>query len=143
MAGTDDDLLRQYPISEQLIEKRNDPGFLEVCRTLIIEIHSIVRAAIDHKCRRPGLGFDEIVITVPVNWGDAFQKAYLAVIRKVYNDVCTESMDNVHVIAESDAAMHYMLEHCVGGENRIDEDWNMLLFLDFGGHSMVSNFPDG
>ena len=136
VAGADDLLLRKYPISESIIALRHNAEFLALCRGILVELHKRLRTHIDVSCRLKNLVYEEIALCVPLNWDSSFLNEYLNIIKEVYPEICANGMDNVHFISESDALAHYMLQHCIG-EGRLDEEWDLILFLDFGGHTMV------
>ncbi|KAK3375200.1 hypothetical protein B0H63DRAFT_526473 [Podospora didyma] len=132
LANAQDHVMARYPLSKELRNKRGDQAFLTTCRAILVQLIKNLKQSVDAVCAAEHLEYTEIVFTLPVQWEKPFQTAYLDIIEEAFD--WGEKMDHVHFIAEADALAHYVIT--TRAEVIEDEDWDRILFLDFGGHSM-------
>ncbi|KAK3692162.1 hypothetical protein B0T22DRAFT_475125 [Podospora appendiculata] len=130
LANADDSVLSKYPLSQELRERRGDPDFLATCRAILVQLLKDIRKRIDQICEKKLLAYTEIVLTIPIQWEKPFQTVYVSVVAEAFG--WEDKLDSISVALEADALAHYVINE----EQRELEDWQYVLFLDFGGHSM-------
>ncbi|KAK5654194.1 hypothetical protein OQA88_7625 [Cercophora sp. LCS_1] len=141
LVDTDDKLLERYPMSERLRNMRGNAEFKQTCRAIIVEWLKQLRRKADTKADQRAIYYNKIVFTVPFNWTKPFQEVYLDMIEEAFPDQYAADEergvargDNITIMAEADALAHYIIK----AEWKSLQDWNTVLFIDFGGHSMAS-----
>ncbi|KAK3333328.1 hypothetical protein B0T19DRAFT_458502 [Cercophora scortea] len=130
LANADDLVLEQYPLSHELRQRRGDAAFLATCRQILVQLLKNLRKRVDHVCEKKLLEYTEIVLTIPIQWEKPFQTVYVSIVAEAFGWEGKE--DSISVALEADALAHYIINE----EQRELEDWQYVLFLDFGGHSM-------
>ncbi|KAK3357079.1 hypothetical protein B0T25DRAFT_566398 [Lasiosphaeria hispida] len=73
--------------------------------------------------------YDEIAFCVPGSWGKPFQDQLRPLIKEAFP---RQDMNQVYFLSESIALAHYTISN----ELHQLSNWSLVLFLDFGGHSM-------
>ncbi len=160
LANADDDILAKYPLSEELKAQRGNPEFLAKCHRILVEMLKNLKKHIDKACHLKRLVYTEIALSMPLQWDAPFEREYLQVRyadtyipiypcakgktveadihAKIIRDVFDwdDDPDKTFFILESDGMANFIL--------REDADklrnWELALFFEFGGHSMVSPF---
>ncbi|KAK3322204.1 hypothetical protein B0H66DRAFT_194556 [Apodospora peruviana] len=133
LADVDDNVMAQYPLSAELRQKRGDPAFLKICRTILVELLRRLKKRLDQVCETRALQYEHVVFTIPIQWEKPFQTQYTCIIKEAFGWQDKSLMDKIHFMSEADALAHYMIQH----EMHQLDDWEVVLFLDFGGHSMA------
>ncbi|KAK3340343.1 hypothetical protein B0H65DRAFT_577934, partial [Neurospora tetraspora] len=135
LANVDDSVLADYPLPADLMTLKEDAQLREDCRTILAVLFGRLRERVDEYTKRRDLYFDEIILTIPSQWDATFEAIYESIVKEAF---AYESKDgekiekNVHFCGEADALARYIILH----EEKELDDWEVVLFLDFGGHSM-------
>ncbi|KAK3379629.1 hypothetical protein B0T24DRAFT_695468 [Lasiosphaeria ovina] len=129
LADASDDVMERYPLSGELRNRRGDKAFLATCRKVLVCLMQQVKARVDEVAQSRRITYEEIVLTLPIQWEKVFQDQYVSIIKEAFE---WQDMDRVHVITEAVALAHYMMEY----EDHHLEDWDFVMFVDAGGHSM-------
>lgn len=142
----EDKFFEQYALVSPLREKQHDPAFREKLRQGLVDLVSAVRAMVQEQCKSRGLRVTSIGLSVPSQWTMEFEDVYRDIVAEVFDEE-TSPKKQISFHTETEALAHFLLEHhleqLLGQEmlfaiqrNRIAH--KVLLFLDFGGHNMVS-----
>jgi hypothetical protein len=134
LANASDTLLDQYPSVHHLTDKKDDPVFRGQLRRGLIALLSTLRDAARAVCREHGIRMARIGLTIPVQWGLEFEDVYRELVKEVF-DMRDETQ--IHFFTETEALSRYLYKHH-GHELDPGNQHNSILFLDFGGHNMVS-----
>ncbi|CCC05865.1 unnamed protein product [Sordaria macrospora k-hell] len=135
LAKVDDSVMADYPLPADILAMKDDDLLLSDCRTILAKLFSGLKDHVDDFTGRKRLCFDEIVLTIPSQWNATFENVYTSIIEDVFsyeNEDGEKMKKEVHYCGEADALARYVI---LNEENEL-EDWEVVLFLDFGGHSM-------
>lgn len=135
LARIDPELMVDYPLPEDLMTHNEDEGFLEDCTEILSRLIKGVKERVHAIAQRKGLFFEEIILTIPAQWDTSFEDVYRPLVENVFtytNEEDEQIKPKIHFCGEADALARYVILH----EGRELEDWDVVLFLDFGGHSM-------
>ncbi|KAJ4402425.1 hypothetical protein N0V85_005307, partial [Neurospora sp. IMI 360204] len=135
LANVDDAVMADYPLPADLMALKGDAQLREDCQTILAMLFGRLRERVDDYTKRKHLFFDEIILTIPSQWDARFEAVYESIIKEVFtyeNEEGAKVKKDVHFCGEADALARYIILH----EERELEDWEVVLFLDFGGHSM-------
>lgn len=134
LAQVDDSVMADYPLSSGILDMKNHTELLDDCRVILGKLFHGLKERVDAFARKKRLCFDDIVLTIPAQWDSTFEKIYTAIIESVftYDEDGKKVKKEVHFCGEADALARYVI---IKEEGEL-EDWEIVLFLDFGGHSM-------
>ncbi len=126
--------LSNYPLSLRLLEKARSldkQKLSKVTNDIFNKFFRQIKERVDATCydRQVPLRYTKVVLTIPHQWGPSFQKQYYTMISRAFKI----QAETICFTEESHGLAHYMLSRAT---NRM-ADWTLVLFLDFGGHSMV------
>jgi len=130
LVGAEDNILSEYPLSAELRRMRGNKEFLAKCRAILVELLRRLKARIDEVCRKRYLTYSEVALTVPEQWAKPFQLLYISIFKEAFG---WDDEETIHILAEADALAQYVMRT---DADSLD-DWNHVMFYDFGGHSMV------
>ncbi|KAK3401243.1 hypothetical protein B0T20DRAFT_505497 [Sordaria brevicollis] len=127
--------MADYPLPQDLMTYHNDETFLEDCKEILARLLQGLKERVDAVAQRRGLFFEEIVLTIPAQWDTPFENAYEKIVEDVFaytNEKNEKIKPKINFCGEADALARYVIIH----EVQELQDWDVVLFLDFGGHSM-------
>lgn len=108
---------------------------------MLVKFFTRVRKHVDNFARDHNMEYKRIGLTIPSFWGKTFQDHYDAVISHVWKDwkdrVGT-APDSISFVTEIEAQAHYIIRNM---PHKLEEATEVL-FIDLGGHSMVSSRND-
>lgn len=133
LAGANDKLLTEYPLFQTLLRHKHNSWFLERLRQGLREAFETIYERVRDICRARKMKIVEIGLTVPAQWTLDFEDVYKKLVTEVF---CIEP-SKVKFHFETQALAHYILRHHIHDIRQGDEFANVVLFLDFGGHSLV------
>lgn len=123
----------EYSLVTPLRDHRDDPAFQSRLQEGLVDLLSAVHEAVAKKCVLYSLKIQTIALSIPTQWTLEFEDVYKQIVLEVFplpeDAICfyTETESLAHVL------MTENLEQISSGE-----DHDVFLFLDFGGHNMVS-----
>lgn len=137
LAGAEDELLGQYPLVTRPMERRHDSHFLARLRRGLTDLFTVVRRQVVEVACKHRLTVDKIGLSVPSQWTIEFQDVYRSIVSGVFR----HPENDIYFHPETVALAHYLFrDHpeelgLVGGTF---EEVKNFLFIDFGGHNVVS-----
>ena len=132
-----------YPLSQKLRERKNDPLFTTIAISIIETCFRRIKDHTELLCMGLQLEYQEIALSVPGQWVQEMLDLYAEIISRVFHHV---SVDQIHWANESEALLHFILHHhgykLVRQPQPFSDVTNVeyldiLLVIDFGGHSTV------
>lgn len=132
-----------YPLSKKLREQKNDPSFTNIAVTIIEKCFEKIRDHAELLCIGLQLEHEEIALSVPGQWAQAMLDIYADIISRVFHNL---PVDNIHWANESEALLHFILKQHnyklipqpqPSSSTTEVGPLDMLLVIDFGGHSTV------
>lgn len=137
------ELRDQYCVIEPLYKYNDDEdGGSDLDAKLkqgLLELFKALRAETDVQCERKRLKVEQIVLAIPSQWVGAFQDIYMSIVSDAFSGIVTE--DAIHFVKEVEGIAHYTFrdeKSCFWETPRLISR-ETVLFLDFGGHSLVSS----
>jgi hypothetical protein len=155
MAGfPQDKLLAEYTHVHALRRHAGSPEFGRRFRRGLVELFVSVLNAAKALCDRKLLRITELGLSIPAQWTLEFQDVYTDIITEAYKEAhsgASIQAEDIHYIYETEAIAHYLLSKHLeelrmptvraNARRAVKKDARLLyekiLFLDFGGHSMV------
>lgn len=146
-----DRFFEQYALVNPLRKYKNDVAFRQRLRRGLVELFSAVRDMAREQCRSQGLRITSIGLSVPSQWTIEFEDVYRDIIAEVFDEL-TRPKEQIRFHTETEALAHYLLRNhlkqLVGEQTfreikRNSSAHKPLLFLDLGGHNMVSALCPG
>jgi hypothetical protein len=135
LANASDELLEQYPPVRLLMERKDDPDFRAQLRRAMVALLSVLHEATAAVCCDQGLRIVKIGLTIPVQWGLAFEDVYRSLVVDVFDIPDTTQ---IYFFTETEALSRYLYKYHARMLDPRDQH-NAILFFDFGGHNMVTN----
>lgn len=137
LANASDELVEQYPLVNPLLERRTDLEF----RTRLIQglegLLSTIQVRVRQICRSKKLTITTIGLSIPAQWNLDFEDIYQELVSRIFKHPASE----IYFHTETEALAHCLFKDHL--DELQDEPDNRahdaLLFLDFGGHNMVSS----
>lgn len=130
-----DDMLEQYLLVRPLMDRKNDVRFLARLRQGISELLAVLYEDVKQVCKSEGLKVTRIGLSIPSQWTMEFMEVYA----DIASDVFVHPKDAIFFHTETEALAHFLLkESLLTIQARPDDAYSVFLFLDFGGHNMVS-----
>lgn len=114
---------------------KHDLGFRGRLLQGLHELFSHIKQRIDSVCDQQGLVVEKIGLSIPAQWTLDFEETY----RNIVSDVFHHPPGRIFFHTETVALAHYLIKdfsRVLGFSHQED----VVLFLDFGGHSMVCQF---
>lgn len=135
MSGARDSILMKSPFGMVIVKRMEDPKFRQTVEQIPRKLLRGVRTRIDDVCQENNLEYDRIVLTIPPHWNwPELQDVYVSIVAEVFE--FQEREDRIITTTEIEGLVHYLLWM----RPELLEDWDFVLFLDFGGLSAVSPF---
>ncbi|KAL0941658.1 uncharacterized protein CTRU02_204421 [Colletotrichum truncatum] len=137
----EDNLFKQYSLVNPLRRHKDDPNFIFRLETGLRDLFSAVRKLATQQCKNRRLKITSIGLSIPSQWTLDFEDAY----RRIIIDVFGVPRDGIFFHTETEALAHFLLQDHRAlllesgdeeGECDSVADYEVLLFLDFGGHNM-------
>jgi hypothetical protein len=135
LANASDALLEQYPPVCLLMERKDDPEFRAQLRRAMVALLSALRDATAAVCRDQGLRIVKIGLTIPVQWGLAFEDVYRSLVVDVFD---IPDATHIYFFTETEALLIYLYKYHARTLDSCNQH-NAILFFDFGGYNMVTN----
>jgi hypothetical protein len=137
-------LIDDLPILDPLRRYLGGSEPVEPLREMVKRhLESVAKAAL-HVCDNENLSIEHIVATMPATWITPFQRLYEEILMSVFPDT---HPDELTIIYEPEAIGHWVLN---GRRREFREfrrshkrDVKTVVFVDFGGHTVVSSLRDG
>lgn len=133
LSNASQDLLKQYPLVGPLLERKDDPHFLNRLRQGLKELFSTLHRRIEGICNARRISITTIGLSVPAQWTYEFADAYGDIISEVFN----QPKSDISFYSEAVSLVHHLFRNHMG-ELGLSGDSDIVLLLDFGGHNMVS-----
>ncbi len=135
LADCSDVLLNQYRLFDELLRMKDDPAFMARLRDGLRDLFSTIRTRVHAECERKGLVVTKMGLSIPAQWTMEFEDVYMEIVTGVFDMV---PADQVYFPTETECLAHYLFmdywyDLNTGGP------YDMILFMDFGGHNMVSH----
>ncbi|KXJ90707.1 hypothetical protein Micbo1qcDRAFT_196172 [Microdochium bolleyi] len=126
-------ILDQYCVAKPLFEC-GDPDLKKYLEQGLRELFQRLREEVQKVCKKKWLQVDRIALAVPSQWTSDFQDVYYGLISDIFE------VAHIEFVREVEAIAHYMFR------DESTDFWDvqrpsareLVLFLDFGGHSMNS-----
>ena len=117
------------------MKRRHDTAFRARLHRGLEDLFSTIASQVDKICRRKGLIVADIALTVPSQWTLEFEDLYADIVGKVFD----RPHSAIYFCTETEALANFVLR------DNLDDlildghsSYDTMLFLDFGGHNMVS-----
>ncbi|KAJ1325671.1 hypothetical protein MN608_08865 [Microdochium nivale] len=123
----------QYCVAAPLFA-RKDPGLCARLRQGIRELFRALHEEVEETCHDTHVKINRIALAIPSQWDGSFQDEYRAIVSEIFD------ITHIEFVKEVEAIAHYMFQ------DNLSKFWKarqhiarqLVLFLDFGGHSMNS-----
>jgi hypothetical protein len=133
LANASDELLQQYSLVGPLMERKDDLLFRDRLLRGLKEFFSTLYRRVTEVCRWKRISVSSIGLSIPAQWKVDFEDIYRDIIAEVF----CHPRSAIYIHTETVALAHYLFRnHMDEGELHGVKD--VVLFLDFGGHNMVS-----
>ncbi|KAK3934743.1 hypothetical protein QBC46DRAFT_273214 [Diplogelasinospora grovesii] len=130
LANASDHLLEQYPLVTPITERKDDEAFRGRLREGLIALLTQIRVQVDQICTDNLLYIEHLAVTVPAQWTLEFEDVYKGLLDEVFN------MPGKYVfVTETEALAHWLFRRYLLEAER-EQQHDVMLFLDFGGHNM-------
>ncbi|KAH7029303.1 uncharacterized protein B0I36DRAFT_130549 [Microdochium trichocladiopsis] len=132
------DLREQYCVAEPLY-KSVDPNLGLKLKRGLLELFCALRVEVERMCKVRRMEVTKIVLTIPSQWDKVFQDIYHGIVSDAFDGILEET--RIEFVKEVEAIAHFLFrDDCYrfDGCDRPSPQ-EMVLFLDFGGHSMASH----
>ncbi|GKT50060.1 uncharacterized protein ColSpa_10241 [Colletotrichum spaethianum] len=135
LADASDELLEQYHLVRSLMERKSDAKFLDRLRQGLEELLAVIKCSVDDICTRQRIKVTRIGLSIPSQWTLEFEDVYKNIVSSVFG----HSQSSIFFHTETEALAHYLLDE--GLDYLLPDqhsEYRVFLFLDLGGHNMVS-----
>ncbi len=132
LANAKDELVEQYPFLGALMDRKDDAAFRRRLVQGLDELFSVVRGRVDEICDVCNFKVVRIALSIPCQWDLDFEDLYRSNVARVFG----QPPSNISLHTETEALAHFLLH---SSHKEIPTNNAYVLFLDFGGHSMVSS----
>lgn len=133
LANASDELVKQYPLVQPLLERKNDLAFRDRLYQGLEGLLLVLRDHVNKLCKAKRLSISTIGLSVPAQWNLDFERVYQNLVAAVFSHPPSE----IYFHTETEALAHYLFKDHID-ELQDNGANDALLFLDFGGHNMVS-----
>ncbi|KAH7014319.1 uncharacterized protein B0I36DRAFT_389249 [Microdochium trichocladiopsis] len=130
------DQLQHYYAVRPLLPRKHDARFRSRLWRGLHELFGKVRDRVHEVCQAKRFRLASIAITVPVQWTLDLADTYRALVSQVFE----HEKDQISCITETEAAAHYLFKESLPellARRSLNKN-DLVLFLDFGGHTMNS-----
>lgn len=131
-ARASDELLEEYPLAHHLTERKDDTTFKNQLRKGVVGLVTVVRNAALAICKSQRYRIVKIALTIPVQWTLDFEDAYRGIILEVFHD---SDESDIAFFTETESLGRYLYKYYAHDLDP-DDQYNSLMFFDFGGHNM-------
>jgi len=134
LANASDELLQQYALVQPMLDLKEDPEFRDRLDQGLRQLFSTIQRHVKAICTRRKLQVDTIALSIPAQWNLDFEDTYRDIVAKVF----AHEPDKVCFNTETEALAHYLFRDHIEELPLGNDGQYVVLFLDFGGHNMVS-----
>lgn len=130
-----DDVLEQYPLVTPLMNRKNDVNFLARLRQGISALLGTIHKDVKKVCEAKSFKITKVGLSIPSQWTMEFVEVYADIASGVFG----HRKDAIFFHTETQSLAHFLLQESLNTiRAQHKEEYSVFLFLDFGGHNMVS-----
>ncbi|KAK0612269.1 hypothetical protein B0T14DRAFT_343124 [Immersiella caudata] len=131
LADASDTLLLQYPLVRDIVDRKHDPKFKARLRNAMVALLSVLRERAMPIILNKNWHIAKVGLTIPVQWTLEFEDVY----RDLVSEVFEVNPNIIYFFTETEALARYLFKHHAS-EMDPNEEYNAIMFIDFGGHNM-------
>jgi len=132
LAGAKDELVKEYEVLKPLLERADDPALRYRLESGLRELFTVLHKNITEACTRQRFSIAAIGLSIPSQWDLDFESVYRDIVATTFQ----EPPDKIFFHTETESLAHYLFKEEFTKLDVLSDD--VILFLDFGGHNMVS-----